>query len=78
MVVLTSITSNQPANAKGDGNTANDILGAALGTSDYKFQLRAERQGTEKNRVYTITYTATDASGNSASAKATVTVPHEK
>jgi hypothetical protein len=39
--------------------------------------LRAERSGTGSGRIYTITFTATDASGNSSSAtSAIVTVPH--
>ena len=77
-VVLTSIVSNEPHDAKGngDGNTVNDIQDATFGTADYTFLLRAERAGTGDGRVYTITYTVTDASGNSASASATVTVPH--
>ena len=78
-VVLTSVTSNEPDNdkGKGDGNTVNDIQGAEIGTEDYEFQLRAERAGKGEGRVYTIDYTATDASGNSASASATVVVPHD-
>ena len=86
-VVLTSITSDEPDNthgtpwdadngASGDGNT-NDDIQADIGTEDCDFQLRAERCGTEDGRVYTITYTVTDASGNSANAIATVEVPHD-
>ena len=87
-VVLTSITSDEPDNthgtpwdadngASGDGNTNDDIQGAEDGTEDCEFQLRAERCGTEDGRVYTITYTVTDASGNSADASATVVVPRD-
>jgi hypothetical protein len=78
-VVLTSVTSNEPDDAKGNGNgkTVDDIQGADIGTEDYIFQLRAERAGGGDGRVYTITYTVTDASGNSASASATVVVPHD-
>jgi len=82
-VVLTSITSDEPDNTHGtpwdagDGNTDNDIQADNIGTEDYEFQLRAERCGTEDGRTYTITYTATDESGNSASASATVVVPHD-
>jgi hypothetical protein len=74
-VVLTSITSDEPDDARGngDGKTVNDIQ-ADIGTTDYEFKLRAERVGEGDGRVYTITYTATDASGNSASASATVAV----
>jgi hypothetical protein len=78
-VILASVTSSEPDDAKGngDGNTVNDIQGADIDTEDYEFQLRAERAGKGDGRVYTITYTATDASGNSASASATVVVPHD-
>jgi hypothetical protein len=78
-VVLTSVTSDEPDNAKGngDGNTVDDIQGTEIGTEDYEFQLRAERAGKGDGRVYTITYAVTDASGNSANASATVAVPHD-
>ena len=87
-VVLTCITSDEPDDTKGkpydsenptsgDGNTVSDIQGADIGTEDYEFQLRAERAGAGDGRVYTITYTVTDASGNEASASATVVVPHD-
>jgi hypothetical protein len=85
-VVLTSVTCNEPDDAKGkpwdiqdstsgDGSTVSDIQGADIGTMDYEFQLRAERAGKGDGRIYTIVYTVTDASGNSASASATVVVP---
>ena len=87
-VVLTSVTCNEPDDAKGkpwdiqdstsgDGSTVSDIQGADIGTMDYEFQLRAERAGKGDGRIYTITYTVTDASGNSANASATVVVPHD-
>jgi pimeloyl-ACP methyl ester carboxylesterase len=76
-VVLTSITSNQPDNGTGDGDTAADIQEAAFGTFDLSFLLRAERSGNDPHgRIYTVTYTATDASGNSTQAIATVHVSY--
>jgi hypothetical protein len=75
-VTLTSITSNEPENGAGDGNTEPDVQGAELGTADFAFQLRAERNGGGSGRVYTITYTVTDGSGNAVSASAQVAVPH--
>lgn len=79
-VVLTSVVSDEPDDAKGngDGKTVDDIQGADTGFKDYVFQLRAERAGNGDGRTYTITYTATDASGNSASTSVTVIVPHDK
>ena len=75
-VKLVSIMSNEPDNEKeGDGNTANDIQGADLGTDDREFQLRAERSGKGNGRIYTIIYEATDASGNRTLSQTTVTVP---
>jgi hypothetical protein len=71
---LVSATSNEASNALGDGNTAEDIVV----DQDGNISLRAERSGTGSDRIYTITYAATDASGNEATASATVTVPHNQ
>jgi len=73
---LTSITSSEPDNGLGDGDTANDIQAAAYGTADTSFLVRAERGGKGVGRVYTIKYTGKDSSGNTATATATVVVPH--
>jgi hypothetical protein len=61
-VELVSLTSSEPDNGLGDGDSANDIVIV----DDFTFQLRAERSGGGDGRVYTITYAATDACGNSA------------
>ncbi len=45
-VTLLSVSSNEPDNGLGDGDTANDIVGAGTGTDDRAFQVRAERSGT--------------------------------
>ena len=58
----------------GDGHTTDDIQVSENGD----IYLRAERSGTRYGRVYTITYAATDASGNTATASAEVIVPHNK
>jgi hypothetical protein len=73
-VTFVSITSNELDNGKGDGNTVNDIVIL----DDYTFEFRAERSGNGEGRVYTITYQATDASGNTAQAFATVIVKHNQ
>ena len=68
---LISVTSNEPDNGLGDGDTANDIVIV----DDFTIQLRAERSGLGDGRVYTITYEAEDDSGNTTQEQATVTVP---
>ena len=73
-VELVSITSNEPDDGLGDGDTANDIVIV----DDFHFKLRAERSGGGNGRVYTITYKVTDACGNSAITTVTVTVPKSK
>jgi uncharacterized repeat protein (TIGR01451 family) len=67
-----TVTSNEPVNGKGDGNTSPDweILDA------HHVRLRAERSGNGNGRIYTITITATDSAGGSSSQTVTVTVPH--
>lgn len=59
---------------QGDGHTYNDIEVDQSGN----IYLRAERSGTGSGRIYTLTYVATDASGNSATASTIVTVPHNQ
>ena len=73
-VRLVSITSNEDDNGLGDGNTSEDVQGAMLGTDDRTFLLRSERSGPGNGRVYTVTYEASDASGNTTVRQATVTV----
>jgi hypothetical protein len=75
---LTSITSNEPDNGLGDGDTADDIQQAAFGTPDLAFQLRSERSGTGTGRVYTIIYTAEDNAGNTATDTVAVRVSHDR
>jgi hypothetical protein len=65
-IKLESITANEPL-------AAGDITGATLGTNDREFQLRDVKVPSgSAGRIYTITYSATDASGNKAMASATV------
>lgn len=71
-VYIAKVTSDEPENTAGDGNTLNDILIAGNCKS---VQLRSERIGSGNGRVYTITFKVTDSSGNSSTATAKVTVP---
>jgi hypothetical protein len=67
---LVSITCNQTIDPKVD------ISGASMGTDDRSFFLRAENDGNKReNRIYTVTYSATDRSGNSKTVTSTVVVP---
>ncbi len=74
VVRLVSIVSSDPDKILGCGDLPGDIQGAEIGADDRSFQLRAEH-GPLRGRVYTITYEARDASGNSQRATAQVTVP---
>lgn len=73
--LLTSVTSDEPDNGLGDGDTAADMRGWTAGTPDTAGQLRAERSGNGDGRVYTLTYQGSDLAGNSATCSAVVTVP---
>jgi hypothetical protein len=73
-VTFVSITCNEPDNSLGDGNTVDDIVII----DDFTFSLRAERSGQGSGRIYTITYKATDASGNESMASVTIEVPHNQ
>ena len=71
-IKLESITANEPMNK-------DDIQDAQIGTDDRQFKLKAEREGKNKTgRIYTVTYSATDGTGNKATASATVVVPHDE
>lgn len=47
-------------------------------TGDLSLKLRAEKSGSKKNRIYTITIECKDASGNTSTRNVTVTVPHDR
>jgi hypothetical protein len=74
---LRSVVSSEPSDAKADGKSVLDIDGWATNTPDVTGQLRAERAGTQRDRVYTFTYSATDNAGNTATTSCTVVVPHD-
>ncbi|WP_165822685.1 OmpL47-type beta-barrel domain-containing protein [Paenibacillus montanisoli] len=67
-IVLESITANETL-------ASDDIQDATIGSEDYTFGIRAEREGMEDGRIYTITYRVTDQAGNVTAATTTVTVP---
>ena len=55
-----------------------DIVITGSGVQLRVVQLRAERSGQGSGRIYTLTATATDVAGNSASATARCIVPHNQ
>ena len=70
---VTSVSSNEPLNGTGDGDTEPDWTMAGQ-----KVTLRAERAGTGSGRTYTVTVTAKDAAGNTSTGTTTVSVPHSR
>lgn len=73
-IQLMGVTSSEPDDIQGSGNTEGDIQV----NPDGSILLRAERSGTGKRRVYTITYKATDRAGNVGSGSVDIVVPHDK
>lgn len=71
--VVLEVTSSEPEDGLGDGDTAPDIIVEDLDT----VFLRAERSGKGLGRVYTLTYTATDAVGNQSTLSISIFVPHD-
>jgi hypothetical protein len=55
-----------------------DIVITPNGTGGFVVQLRADRLGTANDRIYTLTATANDVAGNTATTTATCTVPHDQ
>jgi hypothetical protein len=75
-----AVTSNEPQSGLGSGDIGPDwtepFIDQAAGI--IYTQLRAERSGRHKGRIYTITITATDCSDNVSTAKVKIRVPHDK
>lgn len=68
---IVSVTSSEPDNGCGDGDTPNDIQI----TGNLTLKLRAERDGRRTGRTYTIVVEARDAAGNATRSTVTVSVP---
>jgi hypothetical protein len=71
---IVGVTSNEPVNALGDGNTDPDWVV----TGPLALLLRTERSGTGTGRVYTITVESNDVTGNKSTAFTSVLVPHDQ
>ena len=68
---IVSVSSNEPVNGLGDGDTAPDWEV----TGPLTLRLRAERGQHSQGRIYTITIECVDAAGNASQRTVTVTVP---
>jgi hypothetical protein len=71
---ITCVSSDEPENAGGDGNTNQDIVIVDATT----VQVRAEREGPLDGRVYRIGFTVKDAAGNTQTGTCLATVPHDQ
>ena len=67
------VTSDEP-----EGNHGPLYVLTGAGLEPRVVQLRAERLGRGDGRLYTVTATATDVAGNTATASGTCTVPHDR
>ena len=74
-VSIVSVTSDEPENGPGDGNTFDDIV---IGNDCKTIKLRRERKGNGNGRVYTIKFEIDDGNGNTGTASAQVYVPINK
>jgi len=70
-ITLASIVSSDP------DPSHEDIQGAAVGTPDFDFDLRAESEGKESARTYTICYDSRDDAGNDTRQCVMVHVQHD-
>lgn len=71
---ITSISSSEDVNGRGDGNTSPDWVITGPLTAD----LRAERAGGGPGRIYTNNLACADDAGNAATGSTMVLVPHSR
>jgi len=73
------VSSNEPIDGLGDGDTGPDWYQPVIDQTSgmIYLELRRERSGKGTGRIYTVTITATDSSGNSSTAMVNIGVPHD-
>jgi hypothetical protein len=72
---LRSVAGSEGLVADRTGHSSPGIAGAAFGTDDREFQLRAKRCNGGTGRIYSITYDSTDHNGNTTQRVVTVMAP---
>jgi hypothetical protein len=74
-IMITGIQQDEPVDALGSGNTAPDGYGVGTGTA----YVRAERAGAGTGRIYFISFSATDTTGNNQCTGTVMAyVPHDQ
>lgn len=73
---VAGVASNEPIDGPGDGSTEPDWV--VPDPQILAIQLRAERSGAGTDRIYSVEVKCMDAAGNTSSATAAVTVPHNR
>ena len=76
--LVVTVTSNEPVNGLGDGDTAPDWSVEQDGAGLVDVWVRSERSGLGDGRVYSLSAVATDGSGNGTASAGTVRVPHNQ
>lgn len=77
-LLLASAASSEPDVSEGRRAFANDIESFVVGTAATTGRLRAERDGGEDGRIYTLGYEGHDRAGNVGTCAARVSVPHDQ
>lgn len=76
--VSVTVSSNEAANGRGDGNTDQDYEITTNADGSKNVYVRAERSGRGGGRIYTIGMSSVDDAGNSTSASFEVEVAHNQ
>jgi hypothetical protein len=71
-IAITNVTQDEPLSGRGDGNTCPDAV-----IRESQASVRAERSGNDNDRVYVISFTATDDEGASCAGTVSVCVPRD-
>lgn len=74
-IIIDEVSSDEPQNSQGDGNTSDDIV---IASDCRTVSLLAERQGGGNGRVYTIYLAVADEHGNIGTAEIKAEVPHDQ